>query len=1066
MRGPLRSACRAQALLVGCPVAPAHPGRSLGARPRVDDLRVQPAVAVDVGHVGLERTVAVLVVVGLVDQTVAVVVVADEVRASVVVHVRDDVDAAVGATDHCVLVPVPVTVDVDVRVVARRRRWRRRGEPAGGIPRLRQVASQQPALGADPAHRRADVAGNVAHPRLCRGTHAADSGLAETELGPVAEPHLARPTEAGLARVPRTLADALADRARVEPLAVAAEAAAATRAAVGRRPETGAARQGRQQSEQARLAGALLHMAIAARTGVELRVQQLDLVGREPASASAGSAARAARNPGSATSRSSTASKSLIASPHHSFSASQSSSGIGTGCGRGRHVPHCTSSSTTSPSARLRASLRCTSRRYGPNLAWSSHSPRPQNRHSPRAALAQNQHNTLCAPCCCCCDSDLADVEADRERLAEGGRIPGSIGCSHHHSDRPALVVTLRPRHRELTEEEPVGVAQLRGSLRAIRVQLPDRDHADRLWAVWRIDNVGVHRLGHIRHGLPGAPTSTRWNLSDLGWRVPDGLGDSSGDEDGDGDPPMTGSSAPSPHVSAAPVDVSGTPLNRASPVDSSVPPVVTAYRAGPSLAVSPAGLTTDRASGRNAGEAAWVATSNRPRVRSSLPLGRTGRPESLNSSPTRRSVPAHRTPSNPPRNVRCAVDLVATVTRSFWLMYTLSPLRSSTVDPSTTALTLPRVTSSSARSVGISAHAGPGSRFDPVNSNANSSSRMSSHHMRRSNRRSVSSSDAAGGGPGGAASGGYPLGGCTPKGGARPGSADDPKARPPSSSGRPATAGSAHARAGVRAMATAPGSSSPTGPIMEPRRSSTPSAMVTTPEEMTTASAGPGSMSGAWGGSASGRARVIRPSLSSRDSPASAGVSPSNASRSARSAGAGGVAGPTALATAAAGTASSVVPAVCQASAAGAPVSAFARPTTPPAPTRSRTVPVGSPGRRASSAPSTTTYTSGCAPPANTSCSPVRGRTQRAWAASAVSAAGCTPARADERSAASRRGASASTRRSDTRSRSRRQRRASQPNRMYTSGAASPAITATSSNRASQPARHKPMTSPATRSV
>src|SRR6266542_2164905 len=282
MRGPLRSACRAQALLVGCPVAPAHPGRSLGARPRVDDLRVQPAVAVDVGHVGLERTVAVLVVVGLVDQTVAVVVVADEVRASVVVHVRDDVDAAVGATDHCVLVPVPVTVDVDVRVVARRRRWRRRGEPAGGIPRLRQVASQQPALGADPAHRRADVAGNVAHPRLCRGTHAADSGLAETELGPVAEPHLARPTEAGLARVPRTLADALADRARVEPLAVAAEAAAATRAAVGRRPETGAARQGRQQSEQARLAGALLHMAIAARTGVELRVQQLDLVGREP----------------------------------------------------------------------------------------------------------------------------------------------------------------------------------------------------------------------------------------------------------------------------------------------------------------------------------------------------------------------------------------------------------------------------------------------------------------------------------------------------------------------------------------------------------------------------------------------------------------------------------------------------------------------------------------------------------------------------------------------------------------------------------------------------------------
>ena len=62
--------------------------------------------------------------------------------------------------------------------------------------------------------------------------------------------------------------------------------------------------------------------------------------------------------------------------------------------------------------------------------------------------------------------------------------------------------------------------------------------------------------------------------------------------------------------------------------------------------------------------------------------------------------------------------------------------------------------------------------------------------------------------------------------------------------------------------------------------------------------------------------------------------------------------------ATAADGIASRVVPAVYQCRAAGEPVIAGARPTTPPAPTRSRTVPAGSPGRRASRAPSTTAKT------------------------------------------------------------------------------------------------------------
>jgi hypothetical protein len=56
-------------------------------------------------------------------------------------------------------------------------------------------------------------------------------------------------------------------------------------------------------------------------------------------------------------------------------------------------VPHSTASSTTNPSARPRFSDRWTSSRNGPNRAWSSHSPRLQNRQLPRAALAQNQHN-------------------------------------------------------------------------------------------------------------------------------------------------------------------------------------------------------------------------------------------------------------------------------------------------------------------------------------------------------------------------------------------------------------------------------------------------------------------------------------------------------------------------------------------------------------------------------------------------------------------------------------------------------------------------------------------------
>ena len=67
---------------------------------------------------------------------------------------------------------------------------------------------------------------------------------------------------------------------------------------------------------------------------------------------------------------------------------------MATGCGRGRQVPHWTASSTTRASARSRLADRLTCRRYGPKRAWSSHTPRPQNRQLPRAALAQKKQST------------------------------------------------------------------------------------------------------------------------------------------------------------------------------------------------------------------------------------------------------------------------------------------------------------------------------------------------------------------------------------------------------------------------------------------------------------------------------------------------------------------------------------------------------------------------------------------------------------------------------------------------------------------------------------------------
>src|SRR5690606_13956676 len=100
-------------------------------------------------------------------------------------------------------------------------------------------------------------------------------------------------------------------------------------------------------------------------------------------------------------------------------------------------------------------------------------------------------------------------------------------------------------------------------------------------------------------------------------------------------------------------------------------------------------------------------------------------------------------------------------------------------------------------------------------------------------------------------------------------------------------------------------------------------------------------------------------------------------------SVGSGGATSPAyAVATAAAGTASRVVPTVWNDSGAGFPATAAPRPTTPPGPTRCRTVPPGSPGRRPSTAPSTTTNTSGRGAPATASTVPGRGSSQRARSA------------------------------------------------------------------------------------
>jgi hypothetical protein len=142
------------------------------------------------------------------------------------------------------------------------------------------------------------------------------------------------------------------------------------------------------------------------------------------------------------------------------------------------------------------------------------------------------------------------------------------------------------------------------------------------------------------------------------------------------------------------------------------------------------------------------------------------------------------------------------------------------------------------------------------------------------------------------------------------------------------------HNRTGVRVWATIPGLPSPTGPTSVPRRNSTPSGIAMTPDSTTTAWVGPGRITGAPGSRSTGWAAAIRASRSSPASAFRAGVSLNSDSASSRSFGGGPGSGPTTVATVAVGSDSSVVPAVCQSSEVARPVSAPARPTTPPGPT------------------------------------------------------------------------------------------------------------------------------------
>ena len=255
-----------------------------------------------------------------------------------------DVDAAVGPLVRGVGVPRAVAVHIDRRVVPDRLGRREATAPTGAR---------------GPVVPNTSVAGTT--PKLCVGV-----------------PGSSVPSSRGAS-----------PNAPVPPTAIGS----------GRRPLPNADDDRAHHAHHAGLADPHLDRALLAGAAVDLGVEQLPLVGIEPVAGQrrlgVGPQRRLER-PGRPSAAPAPRRSHSFGTPHDRVR--QSSSGMGTGCGRGRHVPQWSASSTTRPSVRLRAVLRCTSNRYGPKRAWSSQTPRPQNRHVPRAAFAQNQQSTEDSP--------------------------------------------------------------------------------------------------------------------------------------------------------------------------------------------------------------------------------------------------------------------------------------------------------------------------------------------------------------------------------------------------------------------------------------------------------------------------------------------------------------------------------------------------------------------------------------------------------------------------------------------------------------------------------------------
>src|SRR5947207_3125445 len=140
-----------------------------------------------------------------------------------------------------------------------------------------------------------------------------------------------------------------------------------------------------------------------------------------------------------------------------------------------------------------------------------------------------------------------------------------------------------------------------------------------------------------------------------------DGESDGEAESDGAGgalgDSPGAGSATPSPHVTCSSVSGTTIPSRVTSPSFARADPLSTAYRATPAFRTVEPPDPTDSFNGENARVVGCVSTSTRPLANRTSPVGWTGRPGWLTSTPSEASLSAHSNATPPPRNVRCAPD-------------------------------------------------------------------------------------------------------------------------------------------------------------------------------------------------------------------------------------------------------------------------------------------------------------------------------------------------------------------------------------------------------------------------